>query len=56
MMEEGRYSLDIIARDCGFGDRERMRRAFRRAFLRAFGQSPQAIKCVTEAQMIDLSE
>lgn len=52
MMEEGRYSLDIIARDCGFGDRERMRRAF----LRAFGQSPQAIKRVTEAQMIDLSE
>jgi len=28
----------------------------RRAFLRAFGQSPQAIKRVTEAQMIDLSE
>lgn len=52
MMEEGRYSLDIIARDCGFGDRERMRRSF----LRAFGQSPQAIKRVTEAQMLDFSD
>jgi len=51
MMEEGRYSLDIIARDCGFGDRERMRRSF----LRAFGQSPQAIKRVTEMQMLDFS-
>ncbi|NWD72796.1 GlxA family transcriptional regulator [Pseudomonas gingeri] len=52
MMEEGRFSLDIIARDCGFGDRDRMRRSF----LRAFGQSPQAIKRVTEAQMIDFSD
>lgn len=51
MMEEGRYSLDIIARECGFGDRERMRRSF----LRAFGQSPQAIKRVTEMQMLDFS-
>ncbi|MFJ5295460.1 GlxA family transcriptional regulator [Pseudomonas sp. NPDC088368] len=51
MMEEGRYSLDIIARDCGFGDRERMRRSF----LRAFNQSPQAIKRITESQMVDLS-
>lgn len=48
MMEEGRYSLDIIARECGFGERERMRRSF----LRAFGQSPQAIKRVTENLVI----
>ncbi|WP_416424982.1 GlxA family transcriptional regulator [Pseudomonas sp. App30] len=47
MMEAGRHSLDVIARECGFGDRERMRRAF----LRAFGQSPQAIKRVTETQL-----
>ncbi len=40
MMEQGRHSIDIIARETGFSDRERMRRAF----LRAFGQSPQAIR------------
>ena len=40
MMEQGNHSVDIIARETGFGDRERMRRAF----LRAFGQSPQAIR------------
>jgi transcriptional regulator GlxA family with amidase domain len=40
MMESGKHSIDLIARDTGFGDRERMRRAF----LRAFGQPPQAIK------------
>ena len=40
MMEEGNYPIDIVARQTGFGDRERMRRAF----LRAFGQPPQAIR------------
>ena len=40
MMESGKHPIDLIARDTGFGDRERMRRAF----LRAFGQPPQAIK------------
>jgi len=39
MMEDGRHSIDVVARDTGFGDRERMRRAF----VRAFGQPPQAI-------------
>ncbi|EEG85680.1 hypothetical protein PROPEN_02488 [Proteus penneri ATCC 35198] len=33
-------SLEIIARETGFGDRERMRQAF----LRAFDQSPQTIQ------------
>jgi hypothetical protein len=28
MMEEGQHSLDVIANETGFGDRERMRRAF----------------------------
>jgi len=50
-MEDGHFSLDIIARECEFGDRERMRRSF----LRAFNQSPQAIKRMTEAQMADQS-
>jgi transcriptional regulator GlxA family with amidase domain len=40
MMESGRYAVDVVARDTGFGDPERMRRAF----LRAFGQPPQAIR------------
>ena len=40
MMESGRHPIEVIARETGFGDRERMRRAF----LRAFGQPPQAIQ------------
>jgi transcriptional regulator GlxA family with amidase domain len=40
MMEQGRHSMDVIAAETGFADRERMRRAF----LRAFGQPPQAIR------------
>lgn len=40
MLEQGRHSLDEIADQTGFADRDRMRRAF----LRAFGQPPQAIR------------
>lgn len=40
MLESGRHPIEVIARDTGFGDRERMRRAF----LRAFGQPPQTIR------------
>lgn len=40
MMEQGRHSIDIVARQTGFADRDRMRRAF----LRAFGQPPQVIR------------
>jgi len=40
MMETGRHSIDVVASDTGFGDRERMRRAF----IRAFGQPPQVIQ------------
>jgi transcriptional regulator GlxA family with amidase domain len=40
MMEQGRHPIDIIARQTGFADRDRMRRAF----LRAFGQPPQVIR------------
>jgi transcriptional regulator GlxA family with amidase domain len=40
MLEQGRHSIDAVARETGFADRERMRRAF----LRAFGQPPQAIR------------
>ena len=40
LMEEAQHPVDVIARETGFSDPERMRRAF----LRAFGQPPQAIK------------
>lgn len=40
LMEQGRLSMDTIADETGFADRERMRRAF----LRSFGQPPQAMR------------
>jgi transcriptional regulator GlxA family with amidase domain len=40
MIEEGRHSVNIVAQDTGFADRERMRRAF----LRTFGLPPQALR------------
>jgi transcriptional regulator GlxA family with amidase domain len=40
MLETTRHPIEVIARETGFGDRERMRQAF----LRAFGQPPQAIQ------------
>jgi transcriptional regulator GlxA family with amidase domain len=43
MMETTRHPIEVIARETGFGDRERMRQAF----LRAFGQPPQAIQRIS---------
>jgi transcriptional regulator GlxA family with amidase domain len=40
MLEQGRLPMEVIAREVGFGDRERMRRAF----LRALGEPPQAVR------------
>jgi len=40
MLEEGRHSIDIVARETGFGSRDRMRRAF----VRRFGQAPREIR------------
>jgi transcriptional regulator GlxA family with amidase domain len=40
MLETGRHPVDIVAKETGFSDPERMRRAF----VRAFGQPPQAIR------------
>jgi transcriptional regulator GlxA family with amidase domain len=37
MMEQSRHSIDAVATETGFADRER-------AFLRAFGQPPQTIR------------
>jgi transcriptional regulator GlxA family with amidase domain len=47
MLETGRHGVDVVARETGFGDRERMRRAF----LRAFGQPPQTIARTTRNVM-----
>lgn len=40
MLEHGRHPLDVVARDTGFTDRDRMRRAF----LRNYGQPPASLK------------
>jgi transcriptional regulator GlxA family with amidase domain len=40
LLEQGRRPIEAIAKDTGFGDRERMRRAF----LRTFGQTPQLLR------------
>lgn len=40
LMEDSNHSIDIVAQQTGFADRDRMRRAF----LRAFGQPPQVIR------------
>lgn len=40
MMEGGSHPIEVVARETGFADRNRMRRAF----LRAFGQPPAAIR------------
>ena len=45
MMEQSRHPIDVIARQTGFADRDRMRRAF----LRAFGQPPQVIRRTARA-------
>jgi transcriptional regulator GlxA family with amidase domain len=50
LMEQGRLSMDTIADETGFADRERMRRAF----LRAFGQPPQAMRRNARAEAIAL--
>lgn len=40
MLEQGRHTIETIAHEAGFVDRERMRRAF----LRVVGQPPQAVR------------
>nr|WP_018260176.1 GlxA family transcriptional regulator [Methylobacterium sp. WSM2598] len=45
MLEQTRHPVETVAREAGFSDPERMRRAF----LRAFGQPPQALRRVARA-------
>jgi transcriptional regulator GlxA family with amidase domain len=40
LLEQGRLPIEEIARETGFGDRERMRRSF----LRTYSQTPQSIR------------
>jgi transcriptional regulator GlxA family with amidase domain len=40
MIEKGRHSVEVVAAETGFGDQERMRRAF----LRAFSATPQDLR------------
>ena len=47
MLETTRHPIDVVARETGFGDRERMRQSF----LRAFGQPPQVIRRNTRAEV-----
>jgi transcriptional regulator GlxA family with amidase domain len=47
MIEDTLHPIDVVARENGFADPERMRRAF----LRAFGQPPQAIKRAARSLM-----
>jgi transcriptional regulator GlxA family with amidase domain len=51
MMEQSRHPIDVVARQTGFADRDRMRRAF----LRAFGQPPQAIRRNARGATIDIA-
>jgi hypothetical protein len=46
MIEASNQPIEVVARETGFADPERMRRAF----LRAFGQPPQAIKRAAREQ------
>jgi transcriptional regulator GlxA family with amidase domain len=46
MLEQGRHSMDVIAGEVGFVDRDRMRRAF----LRTLGQPPQAVRQLGRAK------
>jgi len=47
MMEQSRHPIEAVARQTGFADRDRMRRAF----LRAFGQPPQVIRRNARAEL-----
>jgi transcriptional regulator GlxA family with amidase domain len=40
MIEQSLHPVEVVARETGFGDQERMRRAF----IRVFGQSPQVLR------------
>jgi transcriptional regulator GlxA family with amidase domain len=50
LIEQGRHTVDAIAEETGFGNRERMRRAF----LRTIGQPPQTIRRNSDVDTIHI--
>lgn len=46
MIEQSRHPVDVVATETGFGDQERMRRAF----LRVLGHPPQAIRRMAQSK------
>jgi transcriptional regulator GlxA family with amidase domain len=52
LMEDTDQTIDAIAQQTGFGDRDRMRRAF----LRAFGQPPQTIRRARRTSFLEGGE
>jgi transcriptional regulator GlxA family with amidase domain len=46
MIEQSRHPVEVIAAEAGFGDQERMRRAF----LRVFDQPPQALRRMAHSE------
>jgi transcriptional regulator GlxA family with amidase domain len=48
MIEQSRHPVEVIAAETGFGDQERMRRAF----LRVFGQPPQALRRLSKTNRV----
>ncbi|WP_280171491.1 GlxA family transcriptional regulator [Agrobacterium pusense] len=52
LMEDTGQTIDVVAQQTGFGDRDRMRRAF----LRAFGQPPQAVRRLTRPSYLEGTE
>ncbi|MES3100555.1 GlxA family transcriptional regulator [Sphingomonas faeni] len=47
LVSQGRLSIDVIAIETGFGDSERMRRAFQRAY----GHSPRAMRQLADVRV-----
>lgn len=52
MIEQSRHPIETVAIETGFGDQERMRRAF----VRAFGLPPQKLRRVARAKAADLGD
>jgi transcriptional regulator GlxA family with amidase domain len=48
MIETARHPIDVVARETGFSDPERMRRTF----IRTIGQPPQATKRIARMQQL----
>jgi transcriptional regulator GlxA family with amidase domain len=46
MIEQGPHPIEVVARETGFGDQERMRRAF----IRVFGESPQRLRALASGR------